>query len=111
MDLPDFIRNFPALDLPFPEDVVQGRAVVSESGLVVFLTFLEDFDLPTHAHRAQWGTVLEGELELTIGDETRIYRPGDSYSIPAGMPHGARIKAGTKAIDVFEETDRYALKG
>jgi len=34
-----------------------------------------------------------------------------SYSIPAGVEHGALIKAGTKVIDVFEEADRYPIKG
>ncbi len=37
-------------------------------------------------------------------------RPGDSYAIAAGVEHGAAIKAGTVAIDVFAEADRYALK-
>ncbi|KEO56147.1 cupin domain-containing protein [Thioclava pacifica] len=110
MDLPDFIQSFPALDLPFPEDQVRSHAIRSEAGLVVFLHFLTDFELPPHAHGGQWGTVIEGEAELTIGGETRLYRPGESYDIPAGTVHSARLKAGTKAIDVFEEADRYKLK-
>ena len=47
---------------------------------------------------------------MTIGGVTKTYRPGDSYSIPAGVEHGATVKAGTRAIDVFEEADRYTLK-
>lgn len=81
----------------------------SPEGLVVFFTFAVDLDLPAHAHGAQWGTVIAGEIELTIGDDTAIRRPGDSYTIPAGVMHSARIKAGTSVIDVFEEADRYAL--
>ncbi len=110
MPFPDFIRAFPGIDVPFPEDVVQTAVVRSDAGLVVFFTFLKDMHLPIHAHGAQWGTVIEGEIDLTIGDQTRIYRPGDSYFIPAGTPHGGIIKAGTRAIDVFEEADRYKLK-
>ena len=110
MQFPEFMQAFPALDVPFPEDVVQSSAVRSVAGLVVFFTFLKDMELPPHAHKAQWGTVIEGELILTIGGETRTYRPGDSYSIPAGVEHGARVKAGSKVIDVFEETDRYPLR-
>lgn len=110
MPFPDFIRAFPGIDVPFPEDVVSTSAVRSEDALVAFFTFHRDMDLPTHSHGAQWGTVVAGEIEFTIGDETRIYRAGDSYSIPAGVAHGARIKAGTRVIDVFEEADRYALK-
>lgn len=63
-----------------------------------------------HSHGAQWGTVVEGEITFTIGDQTRVYRPGDSYSIPAGVLHGARITAGTRVIDVFQEADRYPIR-
>ena len=110
MPFPDFIRAFPGIDVPFPEDVVQTAVVRSDAGLVVFFTFVKDMQLPIHAHGAQWGTVVEGEIEFTIGEDTRIYRPSDSYFIPAGTPHGAIIKAGTRVIDVFEEADRYRLK-
>ena len=84
MAYPDFITDFPSLDVPFPEDVVQTAVIRSDAGLVAFFTFLNDFELPPHSHKAQWGTVVEGEIELTIGGETRTYRPGDSYSIPSG---------------------------
>jgi quercetin dioxygenase-like cupin family protein len=110
MPYPDFITAFPSIDVPFPEDVVQTAVVKSDAGLVVFFSFLKDMDLPAHAHGAQWGTVVEGEIEITIGGQTKVYRPGDSYSIPAGVEHGARIKAGTRVLDVFAEADRYAIK-
>lgn len=111
MELPDFIRNLPRADLPFDESKVVGHALSSKDGLLVFFEFFEDFDLPAHSHGAQWGTVLEGEIALTIGGETRTYRQGDSYFIPAGVMHSARIPAGLKVIDCFEEADRYKLKG
>lgn len=110
MPFPPFIEAFPSIDVPFPDDVVRTSVVRSDDGLVVFFTFLKDMTLPMHAHGAQWGTVIEGEIEFTIGGETRIYRPGDSYSIAAGVEHGAVIKAGTRVIDVFEEADRYPLR-
>jgi len=110
MSYPDFIKAFPSIDVPFPEDVVQTAVVQSEVGLVAFFTFLKDMKLPPHSHGAQWGTVVEGQIEFTIGGATRIYNAGDSYSIPAGVEHGALIKSGTRVIDVFEEADRYAIK-
>src|SRR5512147_1891600 len=110
MPYPDFIDALPSIDVPFPDDVVRTSVVRSDDGLVVFFTFLKDMKLPMHAHGAQWGTVIEGEIEFTIGGETRTYRPGDSYTIPAGVQHGAMIKAGTRVIDVFEEADRYPIK-
>ena len=36
------------------------------------------------------GLVLEGELEMRIGDETITLREGDSYSFDARIPHHAR---------------------
>jgi quercetin dioxygenase-like cupin family protein len=111
MPLPEFIRHFPDLDLPFPADVVTANALRSDAGLVVFFTFHKPMDLPPHAHKAQWGTVIEGEITFTIDGQTRICRPGDSYSIAAGEVHSARIAAGTVVIDVFEEADRYPLRG
>jgi quercetin dioxygenase-like cupin family protein len=55
--------------------------------------------------------VVSGTVEITIDGVSRVYRPGDSYDIPAGVVHAVRLTAGTKAIDVFEEPDRYPLKG
>ena len=63
-----------------------------------------------YSHGAQWGTVLEGQIELTIGGETRTYGPGEAYNIPAGVLHSGKIPAGTKVIDIFEEPERYKLK-
>ena len=110
MPFPAFITDFPGIDVPFPEDVVSTAVVKSDAGLVAFFTFHKDMELPMHTHGAQWGTVVEGEIELTIGGATKIYGPGDSYSIPSGVEHGAKIKAGARVIDVFEEADRYDLK-
>jgi quercetin dioxygenase-like cupin family protein len=107
---PEFFRSFPGIDVPFPADVVQTSAIRSDAALVVFFTFLQDMTLPMHAHGAQWGSVIEGAIEFNIGGDTRTYRVGDSYTIPAGVPHGARISAGTRVIDVFHEADRHPLK-
>lgn len=109
MPYPDFINAFPSIDVPFSKDVVQTAVVRSDAGLVAFFSFLKDMELPVHSHGAQWGTVVEGEIEFTIGGETKLYRAGDSYFIPAGVEHGAQIKSGTRVIDVFEEADRYKI--
>lgn len=110
MDFPDFIMALPALDVPFPESVVKSRAIRSDAGLTVFFTFLEDMTLPEHVHGAQWGTVVAGQIALTIGGTTTTYQPGESYDIPAGVPHAVSVVAGSKVIDVFAEPDRYPIK-
>ncbi len=110
MELPAFIQAWPELDVPFPSSLVKTRAIRSDAGLMVFFEILQDFDLPPHSHLGQWGTVLEGSIELTIGSETKTYGPGDSYNIPSGVEHSGKLYAGARVIDIFEEADRYPLK-
>ena len=110
MSLPGFFSNFDALDLPIPDHMAKTYAIRSERGLMVVFEILEDIAIPPHTHKGQWGTVLEGELHLTMNGETKVFRPGESYTIPEGAEHAAAAPAGTKLIDVFEEPDRYPLK-
>lgn len=110
MDYPKFIQDLPGLDVPFPENVVQLHAVRSDGALVVYFTVLQDLEVPEHSHGPQWGAIFAGELELTISGETKTYRPGDTWDIPAGAPHAAKIRAGARLMDVFAEPDRYPLK-
>lgn len=111
MRWPTMIDRLPEADLPFPPEAVVGRMLRAPEGLTVFFTFHQPMILPPHSHGAQWGVVVAGEIAMTIGGETRICRPGDSYDIPAGVTHSAEIAAGTRVIDVFEEPGRYAARG
>lgn len=110
MQLPEFLTSLPSLDLPFPDEVVQTSAIRSDHGLMVIFRFPDDFDLPSHSHKGQWGTVLAGKIELTIGADTKVYTAGMSYNIPSGVEHSARVKAGSVVMDIFEEPDRYPLR-
>ena len=110
MGYPDFMRGFPRLDLPFPEDVVSANAVRSEAGLVVFFTVHKDVEIPEHSHGPQWGALFEGRVELTVDGRTRTCTAGDTWDIPAGAPHSARIHAGSRLMDVFAESDRYPIR-
>ncbi|MCZ6820929.1 MAG: cupin domain-containing protein [Calditrichaeota bacterium] len=67
-------------------------------------------EVPPHAHGAQWGVVIDGEMELTIGGETKIYRKGDHYFIPAGVMHSARFNSKVFILDYFEDKNRYNSK-
>lgn len=110
MPLPSFLDDLPSLDLPFPEDVVSTNVVRSDTALLVFFRIHQDLTLPPHSHKGQWGTVLEGELRLTIDGQTRTYRPGESYDIPSGAEHSVFVPAGSVVVDLFEEPDRYPVK-
>jgi len=110
MSLPPFIAAFPGIALPLPEEAVSTSAMRTEQGLAVFFTVHRDITLPPHSHGDQWGTVLAGALALTRDGQTRVYRPGESYFIPAGQEHAASIPAGSVVFDVFAEPDRYPLQ-
>ena len=109
MDLPSFLTNLPEIKIPFPADAVRTNAIQSDKGLMVIFEILKDATLPPHSHKGQWGTVIAGEFELTIGEETKIYKPGMSYDIPAGVIHSGKLQAGAILLDIFEEPDRYEL--
>jgi quercetin dioxygenase-like cupin family protein len=59
--------------------------------------------VPTHAHEhEQIGLVLEGEILMTIGDETRSLVPGHAYTIPGNLPHAAVAgPQGCLVLDIF----------
>jgi quercetin dioxygenase-like cupin family protein len=102
---PEIITSLPEADVPL--EGVRAYLFQGEDKQLVFMTFADDVDVPEHAHAAQWGAVLDGEIELTISGETAVYRKGDTYFIPAGVPHRARIKGGSSVQDLFDQVDRY----
>ena len=67
--------------------------------------------IPEHSHAAQFGVVLDGEMTLTIAGVARRYGRGDTYFIPAGVPHSAVFHTRFRAIDVFDEPARYRARG
>lgn len=102
---PPEIRNLPEADIPF--EGVRGWLLQGQSGSIVFFDIAPIGQVPPHAHGAQWGIVLDGEMELTIAGKTRTYRRGDRYYLPAGTEHAATFKTRFFAIDFFAERDRY----
>jgi quercetin dioxygenase-like cupin family protein len=60
--------------------------------------------VPEHHHdNEQLGFVLRGEMEMKIGDETRLLHPGDTYVIPSEMPHAVVTTGpqGCVVADIF----------
>ncbi|BEQ15274.1 cupin domain-containing protein [Desulfoferula mesophila] len=102
----DFIRSLPEAALGLKG--VTAYLLAAPQGQAVFFDLPAGASVPLHSHGAQWGIVVSGELELTIGDKTEIYRSGQSYSIPAGVLHGATTLAPSQVIDVFAEPNRYS---
>ncbi|MFC2090569.1 cupin domain-containing protein [Bacteroidota bacterium] len=105
---PELIEKLPEADVPF--DGVNGRILQGENQQAVFFEIEAIGAVAEHKHGAQWGIVFEGEMELTIGGETKTYTKGDRYHIPAGTLHSAVFKKKTYLMDVFEDTHRYLPK-
>lgn len=106
---PDIITILPEADIPV--EGVKGYLIQGKTQQIVFMSFGKDADIPKHTHEAQWGVVLEGEIEITIGGETRVLKKGDTYFIPKGVVHSAHIKEGYRDITLFNQVDRYNAKG
>jgi quercetin dioxygenase-like cupin family protein len=105
---PEFLRSLPEAEIPM--DGVEAYLLQGEDKQVVFARFHSDFDMPPHAHCAQFEAVMAGKVDLTIDGETRTYQKGDRFYIPEGVEHSARIHAGFTTIMFFDHKDRYRIK-
>lgn len=81
----------------FPQDFKQFEPVpgflvyvVSGQRLMLSQVALQpNSEAPLHSHaEEQMGIILEGEFEMTIGDETKLLKKGDMYLVPANVTHG-----------------------
>jgi quercetin dioxygenase-like cupin family protein len=102
---PEFIRELPMVDSPLAS--LRGFMLQTGQALAMFYEIPDGVEVPEHAHGAQWGVVLEGSVEFTIGGETRTYGRGDTYYVPHGVAHRAVLSRGFVGIDVFADADRY----
>ena len=66
------------------------RVFAGERALMAWIRLEPGAVVPRHDHlNEQLGVVLEGEIDLTVGDETRRLGPGGGWVIPANAPHEA----------------------
>jgi len=105
---PGIIDRHPEADIPIPG--LTSRLIQAGDQQFVFMAFAEDAVIPVHSHNAQWGVVLDGEIELTINGKIKHLKKGDSYFIEKGVPHSARISEGYKDLTLFDQPDRYKKK-
>ena len=58
-----------------------------------FVTFPPNSGFPSHVHpEEQISIVREGEMEFTVGEVTRVVRPGDVIVMPPNVPHAGRTR-------------------
>lgn len=81
-------------------------ATTDEAMLCEFL-IARGTEIETHSHgNDQVGYLVFGRLEITIGADTQVLQPGDSYAVPGGVEHSARALVDCLAIDVFSPPRR-----
>lgn len=102
--------------MPFPESVrrlphttLAGLdAFVHDNGTsqILFLELPADrpeVAVPTHTHDVEWGIVVEGEIEMTIGELVQRHTAGSTHFIGSKVPHSFRFRPGTSSMHYFVE--------
>lgn len=87
-----------------PQQLTPGVVARAVHGALITMAYVEldpDAVLPEHLHEnEQVGMMISGSMSFRIGDEERVVRAGESWCIPANVPHIAR--AGSDGAIVVE---------
>jgi quercetin dioxygenase-like cupin family protein len=61
-----------------PDELVMEATYSGEAGMP-----------PSHLHPSQSERfeVIEGAMRAIVGDQDQVYRPGETFEVPAGTPH------------------------
>ncbi|MFZ5584795.1 MAG: cupin domain-containing protein [Thermodesulfobacteriota bacterium] len=108
-DYADFIKRLPRADLPVAG--VDAYLLSAPQAQAAFFVLPAGASVPPHAHGEQWGIIVEGDIELTIGGVTHLLKRGDSYYIGDQVVHSGVTHNGCLAIDVFADPGRYKARG
>jgi quercetin dioxygenase-like cupin family protein len=65
------------------------RAEIGENLIMVCMEIEAGKEDTGHKHKFdQCGMILEGKIEMHIGEERKLLNPNESYFIPSGVQHG-----------------------
>jgi quercetin dioxygenase-like cupin family protein len=78
------------------------RAIHGDRLTMAIIDLEADLEVPEHHHdNEQLGFVIRGEMEMKIGEETRLLRPGDTYVIPSETLHSV-VRTGPEGCVVAD---------
>ena len=84
---------------------ILGKYVHGEKSTLGVVEIKMGSDMPAHSHpHEQITMVLEGELEMVIGEDRIMLTPGTIHVIPSNMVHSAIAHTDCKLIDIFSPT-------
>ncbi len=95
-----------------PAEGVEMRIIHGNNMTMVFFRLAEGVGVPEHSHaHEQMGTVLKGSLDMRIGPETKVVKPGEAYHIPSDVLHSGKcLESPAEVLEVFTPR-RDDLKG
>jgi quercetin dioxygenase-like cupin family protein len=102
MPFPETIRRLPHVNLSGADVYVHDDG----STQVLFMEVPEgrpEAIVPRHTHGLEWGIVVEGAIEMQLGDREELHAAGAPHLIPAGLPHSFRFRPGTCSVHYFAE--------
>jgi len=102
MPFPGSIRRLPRTNLAGADVFVHD----ADGSQILFIEVPADRPaavVATHTHDVEWGIVVEGEIEMTLGDRVERHGAGSTHLIPKGLPHSFRFAPGTSSVHYFVE--------
>ncbi|MBR1908611.1 cupin domain-containing protein [bacterium] len=91
------IKNIPSVD--YGLNGLEVHRSHTKEGTMYFVTAHEEVEFSVHSHAEQWTIVISGECTYTANGETKIYKKGDTYTIPANIPHQITLHKGYSEVD------------
>jgi quercetin dioxygenase-like cupin family protein len=82
-------------------DGVVGRSVHGDEATLSVLTLEPNVKVPEHSHRnEQMGVLVRGSVTFRVGDEEKLLSPGETWVIPAHVPHS--VDTGPDGASIIE---------
>ncbi len=82
---------------------IRMRSAHLQQAMLTYFEFEPGAVIPPHKHpHEQITLILEGEMGLTVGEETRVLKAGEGAAIPPFVQHKAVILSRpTRAVDAW----------
>jgi quercetin dioxygenase-like cupin family protein len=97
-----FVKRSPHNYIDALPGIKRKTLVYGEKTMLTEFLLEKGSDLIAHSHeQEQTGYLVKGKMVLTIGDEVCQVEPGDSWTIPGGIEHGAKVLEDSVAVEVF----------
>ena len=88
-----------------PKEIVKGyhgRFIHMKNFTFAYWEVEAGAEIPEHYHvHEQLMQVIEGEFELSVNGQTKIYKAGMGVKIPSHVSHGGKALTDCKLTDIF----------